>query len=240
MGKTEEKNYFPVMAICSGMQAINDFRLALGLFFLINFNILLFFRIYTNSGYELALLLGIYLFFYAFFTKYYLASQLEPAFGEIIFLSVFITILDLGIITAFIFFTGAAESPYALLYLLSLISIPLTFPYYLKSLFIWAFAASAAYLFMLFFTYSRLILVLNGYSPNIERSPDVIRHLQIVNGIGVPAIIFILAAAAYFFFSNIGRISDYFTRKGKISHGTKAAGPKARHAVAHHRPRHHS
>ncbi len=189
----------------------NNFRLLLGMVFFINFTIMLFFKIYVNSGYEIALMLGLYFFVYAILSRYYLTMQMVFNLGELIFLSGFLAILDLLFVTGFVYFTGAAESPYFVLYLLNLAAVMIEFPYFPQSVFIWSLCATALYDSILFMTLM-VHPLFTGFMPGSERAWPVVYRLTLINGVGVPAMFFFFSGVAYYITGYVSRFRKNFEK----------------------------
>jgi len=206
--KPAETEIFTKQDLLSRLIWTNNFRLALGAIFFINFTLLVVLKIFVSPGYEGALFLGVYLFIYAFFTRYYLITQKQIGFFEVIFLSGFLVFVDLIFVTAFIYLTGAAESPWFVLYVLNLASVPIMFPYFLSSIFIWAFLASVFYDVILFMNLSGLRPFIPGFTPGSERAREVLLRLTFINGIAIPSMLFFFSSIAYF-------VSSYFIKERK-------------------------
>jgi hypothetical protein len=195
--KTEEAAvHFSRGELTDRLLLVNNFRLVLGAVFFVYTFILLFLRVYFSPGTEAILFLGLYLFAYSFLTQYYLKSQKHPALVEVIFLSGFIMFLDLILVTAFVYFTGAGESPFFLFYAVNLVNAVFTIPYFLPSVFIcWG---------IITFLYEGILLmVASGQLPAFPRfmvgqiGTEVSWRITLTNAVGVPLILLGLAIVAY-------------------------------------------
>jgi hypothetical protein len=206
--KPAESEVFTKQDLLSRITWTNNVRLALGAIFFVNFSLLVLLKIYVSPGYEAALFLGVYLFIYAFLTRYYLITQKQIGFFEVIFLSGFLVFIDLIFVTAFIYLTGAAESPWFVLYILNLASIPVMFPYFLSSIFVWSFLASIFYDVILFMNLTGLRPFIPGFTPGSERAKEVLFRLTFINGIAIPSMLFFFATVAFY-------VSSYFIKERK-------------------------
>ncbi|HTY13391.1 MAG TPA: hypothetical protein VMD02_04305, partial [Candidatus Omnitrophota bacterium] len=166
---------------------------------------------YINGGYEIALMLGLYFFVYAILSRYYLSIQRTFNLGELLFLSVFLSILDLIFVTSFVYFTGAAESPYFVLYLLNLATIAIEFPFFPQALFIWSFCATAGYDVMIFMNLMARP-IFPGFTPGSERAWPVVFRLSLINGIGVPVMFFFFSGVAYYIIAIMRRLRKRLDR----------------------------
>lgn len=191
---------------------VNNFRFLLGLFFFINFTVLLFFRLYADPGYEAALIAGLFLFSYSFLVRYYLNSQKAISLGEVVFLSVFLSVMDLVITSAFIYFTGAVESPHFILYLLNIISVILTFPYFPQAVIIAAAGGTFCYEVILWCQLTGYRSFVPGFTPGSERSPQVIQRLLLTNSMAIPVILFVASIIAFFLSRHITSIRKRFDK----------------------------
>ncbi|MBI5699552.1 hypothetical protein HZC35_04475 [Candidatus Saganbacteria bacterium] len=176
---------------------VNNFRLALGFFFFAYFAALGFLRLTFSPGTEAVLFLGLFLFTYSLLTQYFLKTQKMIAMVEIVFLSVFITLLDIVLITLSIYFTGGGENPFFVFYLLSLLMTAFIFPYYRAGLFIWLAAT-------LVFYEGQILMTLNGSLPIFPRflsdqiNPAISGRIIILNALGVPLVLLGACLAVYF------------------------------------------
>jgi hypothetical protein len=191
---------------------VNNFRFLLGLFFFISFSVLLFFRLFVDPGYEAALIAGLFLFSYSFLVRYYLNSQKTISLGEVIFLSIFLAVMDMTITCSFVYFTGAAESPNFVLLFLNLISVIMTFPYFLQAVFVAAATASLGYEFILWSHLNGYRPFLQGLTPGSERSHEVMERLTLIHALTIPVLLFIVAAVAFFLSRHIISIRKRFDK----------------------------
>ncbi len=175
---------------------VNNFRLFFGLAFfalLIIFNAL---HISLSVDVLLLLMIGIAILVYSLLSFAYLSTQ-KPALNEMIFFSVFLAMLDLAIITIFVYFSGGYQSPFFVFYLLALTTVVMGIPYLTFSVFLLAGTASIFYDLMIFFTnYER---ILPFYSRLVGRTPlsekDVL--FSSISAVVIPLIIFFFAAGFY-------------------------------------------
>jgi|GEM_PF-6617553 len=185
---------------------VNGIRLALGAFFFVYLAALSLLKLYFSPGAEAVIFLGLYLFSYSLLTQYYLKTQKAIARTEGIFLSVFITLLDILLITASAYFTGSGESPFSVFYLLSLLATSFIFPYYLPGMLIWPAVVTIFYEGMLFLTRAGLLPAFPRFWS--EQYSAAAGQITLVNALGIPLILFAVSLVAYF-------ISGYPAQKGK-------------------------
>ena len=175
---------------------VNNFRLFFGLAFFVLLILLNALNVSLSVDVLLLIMIGTAILVYSLLSFAYLATQ-RPALNELIFFSVFLAMLDLAIITIFVYFSGGYQSPYFVFYLLALTSVVMGVPYMTFSVFLLAGAASVFYDLMIFFTnYDR---VLPFYSRLLGRTPltgpDVL--FSWLSALIIPLIIFFFAAGFY-------------------------------------------
>ncbi|MDD4178630.1 MAG: hypothetical protein PHH14_01085 [Candidatus Margulisbacteria bacterium] len=174
---------------------VNNFRLVFGLCFFVGLLLLNISRISINVPTATLFFLGFFILFYALLTYYFLKTQ-QVSLTEIMYLSVFLGILDLLLITTFVYFSGGIESPYFVFYMLILSSVPVKIPYFSKSVFLWAGAASVFYDLMIYFTVVGLIPFYSRSSGVVDIGIADIR-LNIINALLIPAVLFFFSAGIY-------------------------------------------
>lgn len=193
------------------LSLVNGFRLMLGALFFAFLTALGFLKFYFSPGMEAILFLGLFLFSYSLLTHYYLKTQATIAMVEVIFLSAFITLLDILMITVSIYFTGGGESPFFIFYLLSLLVTTFIFPYYLPGLFVWLAGVLLFYEGMIF-------MILTGTLPAFPRflsgqsNPEVSWRITLINAISIPVILLAACLAAYFFSRHLLKERHHFKK----------------------------
>jgi hypothetical protein len=174
---------------------VNNFRIVFGFFFFVGLMLLNAFRIVLPVNIVALIMLGIAVLVYGALSFLYLSTQ-KPALTEIIFISVFLGIIDIVVITVFVYFSGGYESPYFVFYLLALTSVSLGVPFLTFSVFLMAVAASVFYDAMIFLTVFHWIPF---YSKTQELSmlgaQDV--YLSYASAIFIPIIILFFSFGIY-------------------------------------------
>jgi hypothetical protein len=192
----EPNLHFTKAELVDRLILVNSFRLVLGSVFFVFLIILFFLRLYFSPGTEATLFLGLYLFSYSFLTQYYIKTSKRLALVEVLFLSGFVLLLDIILITGFVYFSGAGESPFFIFYGISLINAVFTIPYFLPSVFIcWG---------IITFLYEGILfMVASGQLPTFPRflvgqiGTEVSWRITLTNAVGVPLILLGLAIVAY-------------------------------------------
>jgi hypothetical protein len=158
----------------------------------------------------LLIMVGIAILVYSLLSFAYLSTQ-KPALNEIVFFSVFLSMLDMVVITIFVYFSGGYESPYFVFFLLALTTVVMGIPYLTFSVFLLAAAASFFYDLMIFFTSFYKVMPffsrLHGRATLSEQ--DI--YLSALSAFIIPVIIFFFAAGFYAiarFMENIRQDSD--------------------------------
>jgi hypothetical protein len=141
------------------------------------------------------MLIGIAILFYATLTFYYLATQ-KPALSEIIFLSVFLGVVDIVFITAFVYFSGGIESPYFVLYLLVLSTVLVSSPYYPQAVFLWTAFAALFYDAMVLLTMFDLIPFYSRSAEVTALGPQYVRISQ-MSLLLIPLLLFFFSFWTY-------------------------------------------
>jgi len=175
---------------------VNNFRLFFGLAFFVLLIMLNALSVNLSVDVLLLIMIGIAILVYSLLSFAYLATQ-RPALNELIFFSVFLSMLDLAIITIFVYFSGGYQSPFFVFYLLALTAVTMGIPYLTASVFLLAGAASVFYDLMIFFTnYDR---VLPFYSRLLGRTQITSQDLLYswLSAVIIPVIIFFFAAGFY-------------------------------------------
>lgn len=129
----------------------NFFRIILGaafFFILVLFN---FFAIELSENILFLMVIGLFVLFYGLLTYYYLEKQ-KVALNEIIFLSTFLSIVDLIVVSVFVYLSGGHESLAFVGYFLFIAVVPFWAPYIPFSPLFWAVFASFLYDVMLLLT----------------------------------------------------------------------------------------
>jgi len=174
---------------------VNLFRIAFGCFFFFGLVVLNLFDIYLASPTFVLVLIGIFILMYAGLTHYYLVTQ-KTVLAELVFLTVFLTAVDLFCITGFIYFSGGIESPYVPLYILILASVPVSMPQLPYAVFFWAFGAALLYDAVIILTYFDLIPFYSRQAIVVALGQANLR-LSVFSCFLAPAIDFFFAFAAF-------------------------------------------
>lgn len=175
---------------------VNNFRLFFGLAFFVLLIGLNAFCVNLSVDVLLLIMIGIAILVYSLLSFAYLSAQ-KPALNELVFFSGFLAMLDMAVITIFVYFSGGYQSPFFVFYLLALTTVVMGIPYMTFSVFLLAGAAAVFYDLMIFFTnYDR---VLPFYSRLLGRTPltdqDVL--FSTLSAAIIPLIIFFFAAGFY-------------------------------------------
>jgi hypothetical protein len=188
---------------------INNFRLFFGLAFFAGLILLNAFRVSLSFDALILILVGIAVLLYSLLCFAYLATQ-KPALNELVFFSVFMAMIDMFVVTIFVYFSGGHESPYFVFYLLGLTTVVMGIPYLTASVFVLAGVASVFYDLMILLTnlggmpfYSRL------HGRVVLTPQDA--QLGLINALIIPVVIFFFAAGFYAiakFMENIRLESD--------------------------------
>ncbi|MFH1347130.1 MAG: hypothetical protein ABIH22_00385 [Candidatus Margulisiibacteriota bacterium] len=173
----------------------NNFRIILGTVFFVILVLLNLFRI-ELPGYIFVLsLIGLFVFFYGLLTYYYLSSQ-KISLNEVIFLSAFLSVMDLLVATVFVYFSGGYQSPAFVAYFIFLAIVPFWAPYLPFSPFFWAVFCSFFYDVMLLLTAAEIIPYISLHSGVSSLSP-AIRQAIAVNAVVVPIMLLGFAFGEY-------------------------------------------
>jgi hypothetical protein len=189
---------------------VNNFRLFFGLAFFVMLILMNALSVNLSVDVLLLIMIGIAILVYSLLSFAYLATQ-KPVLNELIFFSVFLAMIDMVVVTIFVYFSGGYESPYFVFYLLALTTVVMGIPYLTFSVFLLAGAASLFYDLMIFFTNY------NGVLPFFSRlhgrtvlgRQDI--NLSLLSAFIIPVIIFFFAAGFYAiakFMENIRQESD--------------------------------
>lgn len=189
---------------------VNNFRLFFGLAFFVGLILMNALSVSLSVDVLLLIMVGIAILVYSLLSFAYLSTQ-RPALNELVFFSVFLAMIDMVVITIFVYFSGGYESPYFVFYLLALTTVVMGIPYLIFSVFLLAATASIFYDLMIFFTsfegvlpfYSRL------HGRTFLTGQDV--YLSCLSAFIIPAVIFFFAAGFYAiakFMENIRQESD--------------------------------
>ncbi len=193
MGKMHPR--YAKTEIFNRIRWVNNFRIVFGSIFFIGLILMNVSRVILPEPTFVLVLVGLFILFYAILTYYYLETQ-KPTLNELILLSVFLGVVDLIFITAFVYFSGGFESPYFVFYLLVLTAVLVSAPYFPKAVFLGAAATAVFYDSILFLT-------AYGMIPYYSRRGEVFSLLDIqvrqsmVNSILVPAVIFFFSLGVF-------------------------------------------
>ncbi|MBN2057851.1 MAG: hypothetical protein JW782_03540 [Candidatus Saganbacteria bacterium] len=182
---------------------MNNFRLLLGGSFFVILVIQNIFCVRLSENVFVLMLLGLGILFYSLLTYYYLRTQ-KISLNEIIFLSTFLGIVDLIVMTLFNYFSGGPQSPYVIAYVLFIALVPFWSPYSAYGPLIWALLTIGLY-------ESMLILVSLGVLPLVQIDGGLIIDQQYlpklchVNGIVLPIVLFCISLCEVFIIQYLGK-----------------------------------
>jgi hypothetical protein len=174
---------------------INNFRLFFGLAFFVGLILLNAFNVALSLDVLILVLIGIAIMVYSLLCFAYLATQ-KPALNELTFFAVFLALIDMFVITTFVYFSGGYESPYFVFYLLGLTTIVMGIPYLTASVFLLAGAASVFYDLMIFFTNFQALPFYSRLHGRVTLTPPD-AQLGLINALIVPIVIFFFAVGFY-------------------------------------------
>ncbi len=174
----------------------NNFRLTLGLGFFIVLILLNVFRIELPVNVFVMMVVGLFVLFYSILTLYYLQTE-KASLTELVFLTTFLSVVDLFMITIFIYFSGGYASLYFVGYFLFVALVPFWAPYFKNSPNAWAAIASGFYITLLGAT-------MLGFLPYIDLSGNVssldpaLARASFVNMLIIPVILLAFAQGQYY------------------------------------------
>jgi hypothetical protein len=174
---------------------INNFRLFFGLAFFVGLIVLNAFSVSLSFDILILFMVGIAVLVYSLLCFAYLATQ-RPALNELVFFSVFMALIDMFIITVFVYFSGGYESPYFVFYLLGVTTVVMGVPYLTASVFVLAGVAAIFYDLMIFLTAFQSLPFYSRLHGRIALSPQD-AHLGLLNALIIPVVIFFFAAGFY-------------------------------------------
>lgn len=194
----------------------NHFRIIFGSIFFFGLIVMNSLGIFLREPTIVLVLIGLAVLFYALLSYYYLTTQ-RPSLGETIFLSVFLGVVDMLAITVFVYFSGGADSPYFVFYLLVLAAKLISTPYFPQAVFLWAAVAAFCY-------DALLLLLLTGFLPVYARGAEIVgltpavAHSITTNFFLIPAVLFFFALGVYL----IGQV----TRQERLTLQSELEGEK--------------
>ncbi|MCU0640494.1 MAG: hypothetical protein MUC35_00200 [Candidatus Margulisbacteria bacterium] len=151
--------------IISRVTWANHFRIIFGSIFFVGLLVMNIMGVFLSEPTVVLIMIGLAILFYALLGFYYLQTQ-RPSLGETVFLSVFLGMIDMVAITTFVYFSGGAESPYFVFYLLVLATGIVSSPYFPQAVFLWAGLAAVLYDAM-------VLLIMNGALPYYTRNAEI-------------------------------------------------------------------
>lgn len=174
---------------------VNFFRVIFGSIFFAGLVLMNAFHVSLPAPTVVLTLIGLFILFYAMLTYYYLKTQ-KPSLNEIVFLSVFLGIVDILFITAFVYFSGGYDSPYFAFYLLVLATVPVVTPYFIQSVFLWAAVATALYELIITATMSNQIpYYMRGVG--ISYMTEHQERISVISAFAIPTIIVLFSLGVY-------------------------------------------
>jgi len=174
----------------------NNFRLTLGLCFFIVLVILNILRVQLPVNIFVMMMVGLFVLFYSIITFYYLLTQ-KASLTELIFLTTFLSVADLFMITIFVYFSGGYASLYYVGYFLFVALVPFWAPYFKNAPDIWALIASGFYIALLGATTFNFLPYVNPSGDVLSMTPALIKS-SLLNMFIIPAILMAFAHGQYF------------------------------------------
>ena len=174
---------------------INNFRLFFGLAFFVGLIVMNALKVELSLDVLILMFVGIAILVYSLLCFAYLATQ-KPALNELIFFAVFMAMIDMFVITVFVYFSGGYESPYFVFYLLGLTTVVMGIPYLTASVFVLAGVSSVFYDLMIFFTNVKGLPFFSRLHGRAVLLPQD-AYLGTFNMLIIPVVIFFFAAGFY-------------------------------------------